>query len=215
MTDAELLAKVKTALGITTDYQNETLKIYIDDTKAFLKSAGVKDSVLNGSASVGCIVRGVADLWNYGSGSVTFSDYFRMRAKQLSAEPGENDVTTPNMTTIIYVPSQSAELEEFGWEVSGLGLYKTFQAREFPIKDEEKVTVTITCPDGTIMQGENDTTGNRRRISLEGSNSILIMPMTKYDTEQSKFVDTDGRITILFPTICYGAEAKFATYNKG
>lgn len=86
MTDAELLGKVKAALGINTTYQDETLQIYIDDAKEFLRSAGVKENILNSEASVGCIVRGVADLWNYGSGSVTFSEYFRMRAIQLSKE---------------------------------------------------------------------------------------------------------------------------------
>ena len=91
MTDAELLEKVKTALGHIPDYHNDILIGYIDEVKAFLKSAGVKDSVLGSNAAVGCIVRGVADLWNYGSGGVSFSEYFRMRAIQLAAEPGENE----------------------------------------------------------------------------------------------------------------------------
>lgn len=86
MTDAELLAKVKNGLGITGDYQDNTLEIYIADVKAFMKSAGVKEDVVNGHASVGCIMRGVADLWNYGSGNATLSDYFRMRLVQLKAE---------------------------------------------------------------------------------------------------------------------------------
>lgn len=99
MTDAELLTKIKHGLGITTDYQNDTLNVYIDEVKAFLRSAGVKESVLTSSVSVGCILRGVADLWNYGSGNATFSDYFRMRAIQLVSEKeivteGDKDVQT-------------------------------------------------------------------------------------------------------------------------
>lgn len=84
MTDAELLKKVKDGLGIMGDYQDATLKIYIDDVKAFMVSAGVPQEVADGTASVGCILRGVADLWNYGSGAVGFSDYFKMRVSQLA-----------------------------------------------------------------------------------------------------------------------------------
>lgn len=84
MTEAELLSKIKNGLGITGDYQDETLKIYIDDVKAFMKDAGVPASNIDSSAAVGCIVRGVADLWNYSSGTVKFSDYFIQRVIQLA-----------------------------------------------------------------------------------------------------------------------------------
>jgi hypothetical protein len=90
MTDAELLTKIKCGLGITTAFQDDILQIYIDDAKAFMKSAGVKQSVIDSEVSVGCILRGVADLWNYGSGNATLSDYFRMRVVQLTAETGES-----------------------------------------------------------------------------------------------------------------------------
>lgn len=89
MTDAELLAKVKSGLGITTAYQDDTLQVYIDDVRAFMEDAGVHKSVIASTASVGCILRGVADLWNYGSGNATFSDYFRMRVIQLCAKKPE------------------------------------------------------------------------------------------------------------------------------
>ena len=83
MTDAELLAKVKSGLGITGTFQDATLQIYIDEVKAFMRSAGVPDDVIASEASVGCIMRGVADLWNYGAGNATLSDYFRYRLLQL------------------------------------------------------------------------------------------------------------------------------------
>lgn len=89
MTDAELLTRVKKGLGITGDFQDDTLQVFIDDVKAFMKSAGVSESVLASDASVGCIMRGVADLWNYGYGNATLSDYFRMRLIQLRAETVE------------------------------------------------------------------------------------------------------------------------------
>ena len=83
MTDEELLNKVKTGLGITGTYQDETLKIYIEDVKNFLVDSGVPDEIVNGSDSVGVIIRGVSDLWNYGIGSAEFSQYFIQRAVQL------------------------------------------------------------------------------------------------------------------------------------
>lgn len=90
MTETELLQKIKVGLGITTDYQNDTLQIFIDEVKAFMKSAGVPEAVINSAVSVGCILRGVADLWNYGSGGVGFSEYFKMRVNQLASETAEN-----------------------------------------------------------------------------------------------------------------------------
>lgn len=83
MTEAELLAKIKNGLGIAGDFQDETLQVYVDEVKAFMQSAGVKKSVIESNASVGCIMRGVADLWNYGSGDTSLSDYFKMRVLQL------------------------------------------------------------------------------------------------------------------------------------
>lgn len=92
MTDTELLVKIKNGLGITGDFQDDTLTVYIDDVKAFMRSAGVSDAVIERPVSVGCIMRGVADLWNYGSGSANLSNYFRMRLLQLKEiviEPNE------------------------------------------------------------------------------------------------------------------------------
>lgn len=90
MTATELLNKVKTALGISGDYQDETLQIYIDDVKAFMRDAGVLQAVIDSPVSVGCIVRGVADLWNYGSGTAQLSEYFNQRAIQLSMLKAED-----------------------------------------------------------------------------------------------------------------------------
>ena len=94
MTDQELLAKVKAGLGITGIYQDEALQFYIDEAKNFMRLAGVPQETVESSESAGVIMRGVADLWNYGSGSVKLSDYFIQRVIQLSGKPkgGETDV---------------------------------------------------------------------------------------------------------------------------
>lgn len=88
MTNAEILKRVKTALGITGDFMDETLTEYIVEVKSFMADAGVPAIVINGDSSVGCICRGVSDLWNYGSGTAKLSDYFKMRVLQLKAVQG-------------------------------------------------------------------------------------------------------------------------------
>lgn len=74
------LLDIKNALGITGDYQDDTLQIYFDEVIDFLIDAGVKKS----NISKGIVARGVADLWNYGAGEGQLSQYFLQRATQLA-----------------------------------------------------------------------------------------------------------------------------------
>lgn len=74
------LDDVKSALGITGDYQNDTIQIYFDEVIDYLVNAGVNES----NITKGIIARGVSDLWNYGTGEGRFSEYFYQRAKQLA-----------------------------------------------------------------------------------------------------------------------------------
>lgn len=80
---ADLLFKVKTALGVTGTALDSQLELYIDEVKQYLLSAGVIPSVVESDKSVGVIIRGVADLWNYGNGDTKLSEYFYQRAEQL------------------------------------------------------------------------------------------------------------------------------------
>lgn len=89
MSDAEWLSEIKKALLITGDYQDNVLLIFIHEVKAFLKDAGVSNNVINSSASIGVVVRGVSDLWNYGSGGAELSPYFIQRAIQLATSTCE------------------------------------------------------------------------------------------------------------------------------
>lgn len=75
-----ILADVKDALGITGDFQDNTLQIYFDETIDFLKDAGVKYQ----NITTGIVARGVADLWNYGGAEGKLSPYFIQRATQLA-----------------------------------------------------------------------------------------------------------------------------------
>ena len=74
------LPQVKEALGITGDYQDETIKGYIEETVGYLEDAGVQAAYI----TPGIVARGVADLWHYGAGEARFSGYFIQRAIQLA-----------------------------------------------------------------------------------------------------------------------------------
>ena len=75
-----MLEDVKNALGITGNYQNATIQVYINEVVAFLKDAGVSEANITN----GIVARGVSDLWNYGAGEGTLSTYFMQRAAQLA-----------------------------------------------------------------------------------------------------------------------------------
>lgn len=79
-----LLDDVKKALGVTGNYQDDTLNQYITEVKAFLQDAGVAES----NMTSGVIAKGVADLWQYGAGEGKLSSYFIMRASQLALKGG-------------------------------------------------------------------------------------------------------------------------------
>lgn len=86
LTAAERLAKVKTALGIQHEFQDDTLSFYIDEVLAELIDAGVKQEIAESAAAVGCIAIGVNDLWNYSSGGVKHSPAFTSRLVQLATK---------------------------------------------------------------------------------------------------------------------------------
>lgn len=91
MDELTLLSKVKQALNITGNYQDEALRNYISEVKEYMLDAGVSNVVVNSSTSVGAITRGVSDLWNYGSGGIDLSPYFKERVIQLRYK-GDDDV---------------------------------------------------------------------------------------------------------------------------
>ena len=80
MSTDEMLSHVKNAIGVTGEYQDATLKEYINEVIAFLNDAGVPSSKI----TPGIVARGVSDLWNYGAGEGKLSSYFMVRATQLA-----------------------------------------------------------------------------------------------------------------------------------
>ena len=75
-----MLEDVKKALGITGDYQDATISIYIEEVEDFLHGAGVPAEKI----TAGIVARGVTDLWNYGGTDGKLSEYFYHRAAQLA-----------------------------------------------------------------------------------------------------------------------------------
>ena len=87
MAEFDILTTVKTALGLAgNDYFDATLTIYIEEVKQYLISGGCSQAIVDDKSSAGVIARGVADLWNYGSGNAELSPYFKERAIQLCAK---------------------------------------------------------------------------------------------------------------------------------
>lgn len=95
MTDAELLEKVKIGLFGTAQgtFRDELLTVYIAEVKQFMLDAGVPADTVNGEASVGCIMIGVNDIWNYSAGGTRLSEYFCQRVVQLAAGGGSSETT--------------------------------------------------------------------------------------------------------------------------
>lgn len=81
-----LIDKVKSAIGITGNDQDETIQVYIDSIKSYMKSAGVSDSVVESDIACGAIVSGVIDTWQYGSGAINLSPFTKERIIQLKFE---------------------------------------------------------------------------------------------------------------------------------
>lgn len=82
-----MLEQVKSNLGITGTFQDKTIEGWIDEVEAFLIEGGV----LKENITAGIVAIGVKDLWNYGSGDGSFSNYFIQRATQLVYKGSDNN----------------------------------------------------------------------------------------------------------------------------
>ena len=87
LNEEQRLQRVKNALGVTGDYQDDTLKEYIYDVMDMLQDAGVRAAVVESDKAVGAISRGVSDLWNLGAGGGALSPVFFQRVIQLAYKP--------------------------------------------------------------------------------------------------------------------------------
>lgn len=95
MAEVSLLEKVKYMIGVTGNYQDTMLQLYIDEVKQYLIDGGVSEANAEAKTSAGIIARGVIDLWNYGAGDGKLSDYFKERAVQLAMKSKSGGSDTP------------------------------------------------------------------------------------------------------------------------
>ena len=85
MTDIELLAKVKSGLGITGTATDDTISIKMLAVKQYMLNAGVTIEQIETDLGIATLTVGVNDLWNLASGEVKFSQAFDILATQLKA----------------------------------------------------------------------------------------------------------------------------------
>ena len=78
-----LLEEIKKRLSIPGEYHDGLLLGLAEDVKHYMLSSGVKQSVIESEKSIGCISRGVLDLWT----KENYSELFLQRVIQLSFEP--------------------------------------------------------------------------------------------------------------------------------
>jgi len=83
MTDIELLAKVKSGLGITGTATNDTISIKMLAAKQYMLNAGVTIEQVETDLGIAALTVGVNDLWNLASGEVKFSQAFDILMTQL------------------------------------------------------------------------------------------------------------------------------------
>ena len=208
MTEAELLKKVKIGLGISGDYQDELLQIHIDNAKNYMRDAGVLESVLNSNTSVGCILNGVVDSWNYSSGDLKYSEMFKQRVIQLATI----DVGKPIQALTVYVPTDET-CELFGWHNTTVGYAQNITGKAFTCTDEEIIKAKVEYADGSDANAENDSSGNRRKL-IFGKDYLIIMPDTIYDTAQGKFVDNAGTTVIQVQKVFAESQIALETFYK-
>lgn len=77
---ATRIENVKYALGITGNYQDNTLTQYINFVVGYLEDAGVASANITDDI----VAIGVGDLWHYGSNDGKLSTAFKERAIQLA-----------------------------------------------------------------------------------------------------------------------------------
>lgn len=94
-----ILNDVKTALSVVGDHADAALDLHIETVREYLRNAGVSEAAIEGAEARGCIIRGVADLWNASSGDVRFSQVFNDLAVHLAVtrqqEVSDDDPALP------------------------------------------------------------------------------------------------------------------------
>lgn len=167
-----MLEKIKENLGITGTFQDNTIQDYIDEVKQFLLDGGVAKSIVEADSSIGIITRGVADLWNYGSGGTSLSPYFIQRAIQLSyknqIEPDDPDLFYTKEEIDKRLSPLTKMVNNMFIETNSFEFVSTENQNTFAFSGEYDVIDVIV----------NGLTALRNMYEIQGNSVVLNNPLT-------------------------------------
>ena len=92
MEEDQYLEKVKKAIGIEGDFQDNTLKILVAEVIEDMIDSGVNRTIAMSEKAIGTVAIGLNDIWTNTSGKVVHSPYFNERCIKLSYEDVREDV---------------------------------------------------------------------------------------------------------------------------
>lgn len=92
MEEYKYLEKIKKAIGIEGDFQDNTLKILVAEVIEDMIDSGVNRTIAMSEKAIGTVAIGLNDIWTNTSGKVVHSPYFTERCIKLSYEDVREDV---------------------------------------------------------------------------------------------------------------------------
>lgn len=165
MTDAELLEQVKIAINLKgNDYQDDTIRFWIDNVKIELLRAGVSADVLGSTLAAGCIARGVDDKWAshrdaysemfYASADTLRDIQFGYNSKNLSVNllgsVVKNHFVVQEETSLLNIG-----IDNFDRATDSLALYVNglkFDSSRYTIVDNNTVRLSLPVLAGTSIE---------------------------------------------------------------
>lgn len=173
-----ILADVKSALGITGNFQDKTIQEYIDEVKQVMIDGGVAESIVNSKEAKGVITRGVSDLWNYGSGGTDLSPYFYKRVIQLALKGNK-----PIKKAEFYTKDQIDDIIDDLSIIKSSFIYSTIENQsEFEFTGEYDV----------IEVRVNRLQTNKDDFIVSGNKVILKSPLTANQTVEIILMEIGG-----------------------
>ncbi len=199
------LDEVKKRLSIMDEYHDDVLNALIDDTKAYMRSAGISSAIIDSDKAIGCLARGVADQWNMGAADGKFSEIFRERVIQLAVESvgsesdsGNDSEDEPNNDNKILIQRvKTIAIDSNGQVViepsNGYDVMSAVVANvNVPIENTKTVSVdsngqfTVSPSDGydamaTIEVDVNVPIEDTKTVSVNSNGQFTVSPSDGYD----------------------------------
>lgn len=175
-----MLEEVKQNLGITGTFQDKTIQGYIDEVKEFMLEGGVAKGVVESDKCIGIITRGVADLWNYGSGGTSFSPYFIQRVSQLALVDA-----TVDEKTIELIENGTFDIK--GYEFAKVNVpEKVFKLQEKEVTPMKKIQEVICDSDYDALS----------KVTVESIPDEYIIPTGELEITSNGTYDVTDKVTV-------------------